>query len=99
MSIIIKGVKMPKWCSACVCNSLHYCQILGRDVSGYLMTNKFPDDCPLVELPPHGRLIDADALEEEPCDLIDDRGLEAESGYSHEQIRNAPTIIEAEEGE
>ena len=51
------------------------------------------------ELPPHGRLIDADRLEEEPCDLIDDRGLEAESGYSHDQIRNAPTIIEAEEKE
>lgn len=49
MSVLIKGVEKPKWCSACVCNAMHYCQALKRDVSEYLMTNQFPDDCPLNE--------------------------------------------------
>ena len=65
---------------------------------GYIHDNKgrLPE-CPLVEIPPHGRLIDADALEEEACDVVDDNGWDAEFGYSHDQIKNAPTIIEAEE--
>jgi len=39
------------------------------------------DDCPLVEVPNHGRLIDADAL---PIDI------------EWEDILDAPTVIEAE---
>ena len=58
-----------------------------------------------VPVPPHGRLIDADALEDDDPDVCNsfmrDGYVEScEWGYSHEQIRNAPTIIPAsEEGE
>lgn len=97
MSYIVKGRDMPKNCSECPCiaSNFMFCRVAAKPIPSI----GHPEFCPLVEIPPHGRLIDADALEEEPCDLIDDRGLEAESGYSHDQIRNAPTIIEAEEGE
>lgn len=53
-----------------------------------------PDDCPLVEIPPHGRLIDADALHKKV-------GLPRfyEVNYVTESnIVDAPTIIPAEEG-
>ena len=50
MSIMIKGMEMPKNCDDCflnewsICNERFYCPF---------------DDCPLVEIPvPHGRLID-----------------------------------------
>ena len=44
--------------------------------------------------PPHGRLIDADALGEFPYNMDFCDGYEAD-----EWVRNAPTIIPAEEGE
>ena len=95
MSVLIKGMEMPKNCRACrlkmncddcegfecVCLPLHT-QI------GYLddlLTDKRRDDCPLVPVPPHGRLIDADALP-----YLD---------IEWEDVVDAPTIIPAEEGE
>lgn len=47
-----------------------------------------------VPVPPHGRLIDADALE---ADLNIWHGEECDSGFSEEAIDTAPTIIPAEE--
>lgn len=49
------------------------------------------------ELPPHGRLIDADALLQEHERIIDSWGMA--HIVSAQAVRNAPTIIEAEEGE
>ena len=54
-----------------------------------------PVNCPLIELPPHGRLIDADALE------LDAEWSEREDGFisfSSTAIKNAPTIIPADKG-
>ena len=48
-------------------------------------------NCPLVPIPPHGRLIDADALGEFPYNMDFCDGYEAD-----EWVRNAPTIIPAE---
>ena len=50
--------------------------------------------CPLIEIPPHGRLIDADAFEKHI--------KEDWNGYDHwiaVEVENRPTVIEAEEGE
>jgi len=44
-----------------------------------------------VPVPPHGRLIDADAL-------VRDNGIKEIPEY-YEVVRDAPTIIPAEEGE
>lgn len=94
MSIIIKGMKMPQ--KEGDYNALLH---VNRDGTALFSLYKERGVYAAKELPPHGRLIDADALEEESCDVVADMGWDAEFGYSHDQIRNAPTIIEAEEAE
>jgi len=61
-----------------------------------------PDYCPLIKLPPHGRLIDADALIKkckEMADKEDGNQLDALVLLRWFLEQNAPTIIEAEENE
>lgn len=52
-----------------------------------------PDWCPLVEIPPHGRLIDADALMQTYCR----HEFSSDMGDAMEILDNYPTVIEAEE--
>lgn len=63
MSVLIKGMKMPRNCSECpVALSGKYCRI-NKTYTTYIKLPIRPDHCPLVELPEkHGRLVDADAL-------------------------------------
>ncbi len=63
MSILVKGMEMPKNCKECALYIDGACYAKGyRDYRSIMDTAK-PDDCPLVEIPtPHGRLIDADKL-------------------------------------
>ena len=96
MSILIKGAKMPETCEECpvvtVCGECHYELVLeGEDFVPIYVK----DSCPLVEVPPHGRLIDADKLE------IERRTYETYDDYSKafDMIDNAPTVIESEEQE
>lgn len=100
MSILIK-MEMPKDCQHCPINEDAACSIapnfdcLNSDT--FLVADGARrDDCPLIELPPHGRLIDADALH---IDLID-RGIadiQTNDWYEIRQaVDDAPTIIESE---
>lgn len=64
MSVYIKGMEMPKYCGEC-----RFCLDDSRIANGYCMyfhsranLYELRKDCPLVSVPPHGRLIDADAL-------------------------------------
>jgi len=61
---------------------------------------------PVEEIPPHGRLIDADAFFKDICDSLNEMtaiGLAVDGewmwGKLNDALRNAPTVIEAEEGE
>ena len=107
MSIIVKGVKMPRDCP--VCPLAHWnkldrftgCELKKRYFDKEDMeTRGRPSFCPLVEIPPHGRLVDADVLN----DMINrsypmtDR-VDVHNGYGicQEMIKQLPTIIEAEE--
>ena len=61
MSILAKGLKMPDCCLDCPCLDGEYCRcnISGKSIrsdKGRLA------DCPLIELPDHGDLIDMDEL-------------------------------------
>jgi hypothetical protein len=63
---------------------------------------KINEDCPLVEVPPHGRLIDADDLmgmihraKEDDSEIAD--VYEDDYRIVDEWLSVAPTIIEAEE--
>ena len=93
MSILIKGMEMPKNCFDCPCcnNENGYCKIRNEYVYG-----EVPRSCPLVPVPPHGRLADLDQIENEIARL-------APEDYTTGGIRlildYAPTIIPAEEGE
>lgn len=60
MSILIKGAKMPKACCECPCfEDYGYCNALEDDAP---IDDNIRYDCPLTEIPPHGRLIDADKV-------------------------------------
>ena len=66
MSVLIKGMEMPETCSDCewsyyVGNGRAMCKRVSMTDKTDIMTKRRADFCPLIEVPPHGRLIDADA--------------------------------------
>jgi hypothetical protein len=91
MSILIKGMEMPKSCLSCpLQGGTADCRLTQKTYNWGLPER--PSDCPLVPVPPHGRCIDADELVREnygQYGAIDALALEA--------IKAAPTIIPAEE--
>ena len=91
--ILIRGMEMPKGCDECTCNSGIYCNAMPIAFCGYTEDEDRPEWCPLVEVPTHGRLIDADAL-------TDKLGISDRDIYCKCVIEeDAPTIIEAEGSE
>ena len=108
MSILIKGMEMPPNCMDCpfkgfdraggrgnICtinDSITLHAVLdGVDIKFVRM-----GDCPLVPVPSHGRLGDLDALMQHVVLLPRDGGHLPIVYASY--VRNAPTIIPAEEG-
>lgn len=99
MSILIKGsIEMPKSCDHCWAiddySDYPRCLITG-DQKGYIFQSdkERMDSCPLVNIPPHGNLIDRDTLiSNHTIDQYDWSEV-----IDVEDIRNAPTILEAEE--
>lgn len=85
MSILIKGMEMPKNCYSCWLG--HKCPkyeaLLWNEIS-----KERKADCPLVPIPPHGRLIDADKLAK--LEVI------PSDNWVFRAIEKAPTIIKAE---
>lgn len=96
MSILIKGMKMPKNCDTCdLCYDYIECMAASNVIKINFETR--PKECPLVEVQEaHGRLIDADALKMDVCDVCGDYGDYAEFGFSRDMVDAQPTIIEAE---
>ena len=100
MSILIKGMEMPKSCLSCpLQGGTADCRLTQKTYNWGL--SERPSDCPLVPVPPHGRLIDADALIKELAidDLDDKTGATLLMAVFLEVLKAAPTIIPAEEGE
>ena len=64
MSVYIPGMEMPTSCLNCRFHKSIYCTLTD------ICTNT-AQGCPLVSVPPHGRLIDADALTKEINDRIE----------------------------
>ena len=86
MSVIVSGMEMPEHCGYCRFRYDGICHALQK-------TQYSMEDCPLVPVPPHGRLIDADDID---YPLMES---EADEKWMHIAIDSAPTVIEAEEGE
>lgn len=97
MSILIKGMEMPKTCAECRLCEGDTMDGLCHAVSKWFDDEYFrwyqyeeddideskPVNCPLVEVPtPHGRLVDADDVNSHIVGFVD--------------LSDCPTIIEAE---
>lgn len=101
MSIIVKGMDMPKGCFFCSLVGGDYrCRISHLDVSQH--TFRRHSACPLIEIPTeHGRLIDADRMDLQ-SELftftrytgIDEAPLEDATSILYQ----APTVVPAEKG-
>lgn len=113
MSVLIKGMKMPKYCMECKfcgCGSInefeYWCGLTGSCLGAIgdieLWEDMMAADCPLIEVPTsHGRLVDADEFRK----VVD--GLPScyngfsdayDKSYIIGLIDEMPTIIKAEEG-
>lgn len=106
MSVLVKGMEMPKHCRECCLEAEGYfCwafEATRKDTDAwnntqyYGDTETLPEWCPLVPVPPHGDLIDRDAL----MLRVNMHGTN-KFGMLDEDIRQfvnaAPTIIQAEE--
>ena len=108
MSVVIKGMKLPKNCVLCPCcvgegigaGRQHYCQAI-EDEPCVSETYR-PKNCPLVEIrAPHGRLIDADELKKNMRNYYPsiDHLCCSQHVVTKRDIDCAPTIIEAEVSE
>ena len=96
MSYIVPREK-PKRCGLCPCfHAEHpmHCQAVKASKDKRIIAPygaPIPDWCPLIDIPtPHGRLIDADAIQDYNVETFGQRLL---------IIDTAPTVIEAERSE
>lgn len=103
MSILIKGMEMPKSCRACHlkmncddCEGLECVCVPLHQQIGYLddlLTDKCRDDCPLVPVPEHGDLVERQAV-------LNTFSTHMNRTLHYVTIRDTvPTIIPAEEGD
>ena len=115
MSVLIKGMKMPKNCDKCILSSSIAMRCDATKKS--LVTDTYPKRpswCPLVKISePHGRLIDGAALKTKlnnihdfllgDCKFSDlsrsDKARIDELTNCIAEVVNAPTVIEIEEQE
>lgn len=97
MSVLIRGMKIPKSCGVCIFDDYGHC-IMTKRYSGGSATHGRASFCPLVGLPEkHGRLIDADVI----VNAMNDMKVEGEVfvtavNYVKLIMNDADTIIEAE---
>ena len=99
MSVLIKGMKMPEKCGSCdlfhVESPMHCTVVKGHKTVGAPYGMPRPDWCPLVEIPAHGRLIDADKM---CADLVTvDPQYETMIEWCIQVTNAQPTVIEGSE--
>lgn len=114
MSVILKGMDMPQNCQNCMDANLNiaislfgamcpFCEkIFVADIN--IRKQRHPD-CPLIELPPHGRLVDATFEENHYASMLLNPTPDVTEQDKHkakiviDALRMAKTIIEAEGSE
>ena len=107
MGVYISGMEMPTHCMDCpfmVSRDNDNCILQSDEANeGFENWEQMKDDCPLIEIPPHGRLIDADAKVQ--TQLYDDEHEEWTDiemtvdeylGYCFNEV---PTIIQADKAD
>ena len=96
MSVLIEGMEMPKRCADCYIRENNCCPLLHK----WCAETARLVDCPLVPVPPHGRLGDLDTLQKQ-IDIARNYGMIGKTAHYKLQklIKEAPTIIPASEEE
>ncbi len=109
MSILIKGLEMPKNCFDCpLFDDVYtdadgdddYICALGVSLDYYQVSGGNQKDCPLIYVPEHGRLIDADKIGLTDFEIIlCQKGNPFKNALEMllEKIENAPTVIQADD--
>lgn len=105
MGVYIPNMKMPEHCGECRFAVDGWCYAYGKPNIDALANDGRTNFCPLVPVPPHGRLIDADA-EIERVQKLYDKAVEKDpemgcvNVYEGEiaVLQLAPTIIPASGG-
>ena len=108
--VYIPGVQMPRNCHDCrFCGWSNFWQAYNchmtknhalllfngeKTNSDSRIRNGRADSCPLVPVPPHGRLIDADALQVEMMEMVS-LGIYGEEDCI-DAVIEAPTVIQAD---
>lgn len=97
MSVLIKGMEMPSSCSLCFFAIHDMCVATGKDAEDWWTER--PEYCPLISVPPHGRLIDADVFLDIVYDKYKNAKGDVRKAYSKvlDLICAAGDIIPAEE--
>jgi hypothetical protein len=95
MSVLIKGMEMPKTCNDCGLRDSFDCWITYSYIEARF--SKRNDNCPLIELPPHGRLGDLDKLMTEFMDSDLDHLQRDDWKEVIQIVADAPTVIERSE--
>lgn len=112
MSVLIPGMEMPKDCDKCLYSAwsnfyqIYVCNAIRKDEpvlfegkqikSTAIARSGRADNCPLIPVPPHGDLIDRDAL-------LNNKGVGTQIAgwgkmYHETVIEYAPAIIPASGG-
>lgn len=101
MGILIKGAEKPDHCLLCFAFRNGICAVAKKEV---ILSKGVQEWCPLVEIPPHGRLIDAyevmKSIKEDYCDSCQYKPTTCHDCHIGDVlfiIANAPTVIESEE--
>ena len=101
MGVYIKGLEMPNNCINCAARHGAECWLADCSYIPNFRKER-PKWCPLVPVPPHGRLGDLDEIERYKERLVVDAD-KIKKGIRYvvdtKYIKEAPAIIPAEEGE
>ena len=89
-SVLIKNMEMPERCGQC---------ILRCDCKQRIYMEQRPKGCPLVEIPPHGDLVDRDKLMQEFMDSDLDHLQRDDWKEVIQIVSDADVVIEAEGSE
>ena len=112
MSVIVKGMEMPKNCAYCPLSEYRNTSLgqildckrigtVGSAVKGTrdVLNHRHPN-CPLVEIPtPHGRLVDIKSVEDGKFTTVSNEYQRWWNGALDSVVHYAPTVIEAEGSE
>lgn len=106
MGVYIPNWKMPRNCSFCPCARMNIsrngieCSAVDFYAENLMPQKGRMECCPLVEVKPHGRLIEdtvLDTMSMWNTDREYDRGWDSAVQAAKNRIKTAPTIIEAEQ--